>query len=87
MIRKRPDENTDPCYRLPMGRVSVRRSNRLSWITFLGGLGILVVAILVSILGIVSDLVSTAAAIVGVTGMIYGVAAGALVATSRDRQE
>jgi hypothetical protein len=65
----------------------MRRSNRLSWITFLGGIGLLGLAILVSILGIVSDLVSTAAAIVGVTGMIYGVAAGALVATNRDRQE
>jgi hypothetical protein len=58
-----------------MGEESIWRSNRLSWIAFLGGLGLLGVAILVSILGIVPELVSTAAAIVGVAGMIYGVAA------------
>jgi hypothetical protein len=59
----------------------------LSWIAFLGGLGLLGVAILVSMLGIVPELVSTAAAIVGVAGMIYGVAAGALVATRREPPE
>ena len=45
------------------------------------------VAILVSMLGIVPELVCTAAAIVGVVGMIYGVAAGALVATRREPPE
>ena len=65
-----------------------RRSNRLSWIAFLGGVGLLGVAILVSMLDIVvRELVSTAIAIVGVAGMIYGVAAGALIATSRDARE
>ena len=67
-----------------------RRSNRLSWIAFLGGVGLLGVAILVSMLDIVvRELVSTAIAIaiVGVAGMIYGVAAGALVATSRDARD
>jgi hypothetical protein len=56
-------------------------------VAFLGGIGLLGVAILVSMLDIVGELVSTAIAIVGVAGMIYGVAAGALVATSRDARE
>jgi hypothetical protein len=66
---------------------SARRSNRLSWIPFLGGICLLGVAILVSMLGIVSELVSTAAAIVGVAGMIYGIAVRVLVATSREPRE
>jgi hypothetical protein len=87
VIRKPRDENIDCCYRLPMVEQPERRSNRLSWIAFLGGIGLLGVAILVSMLDIVRELVSTAIAIVGVAGMIYGVAAGALVATSRDARE
>jgi hypothetical protein len=70
-----------------MAEHPVRGSNRLSWIAFLGGIGFLAVAILVSILGIVPEPVSTVAGIVGVAGVIYGVAAGVLAATSRDPRE
>jgi hypothetical protein len=45
------------------------------------------VAVLASLLRIVPDLITTVAAIVGVTGMIYGVVSGMLVVLNREPDE
>jgi hypothetical protein len=65
-------------------RHGARRTYQISWIAFLAGIGLLGIGVLASMLNVVSDVVSTVVAIVGVAGMIYGLAAGGLVAFSRD---
>ena len=65
-------------------RRGLRRTNQISWIVFLAGIGLLGIGVLASMLNVVSDVVSTVAAIVGVAGMIYGLATGVLVTFSRD---
>ena len=65
----------------------VRRLGRLSWIVFLGGTCLLGLAVLASILRLVPDLVSTVAAILGVTGMFTGLVMGVLIVLQRDRDE
>jgi hypothetical protein len=65
-------------------RHGARRTNQISWIAFLAGIGLLGIGVLASMLNVVSDVVSTVVAIVGVAGMIYGLATGGLVAFSRD---
>ena len=58
-----------------------------SWIAFLGGIGLVGGAVLASLMSLVPDLITTVAAIVGVTGMIYGVVTGMLVVLNRDPDE
>jgi hypothetical protein len=56
-------------------------------VAFLGGLGLVVVAILASLMRVVPDLVTTMAAIVGVAGLVYGVATGVLIILNREPHE
>ena len=65
----------------------LRRASQRSWIAFLGGLGLLVIAILGSLTRVIPDLITTVAAIVGVAGMIYGVATGILIVVNREPDE
>jgi uncharacterized membrane protein YiaA len=65
-------------------RHGARRTYQISWIAFLIGICLLGIGVLASILNVGPDLFSTVVAIVGVAGMIYGLATGALVAFSRD---
>ena len=65
----------------------VRRAAQRSWIAFLGGIGLVGSAVLASLTSVVPDLITTVAAIVGVTGMIYGVVTGMLVVLNRDPDE
>jgi hypothetical protein len=58
-----------------------------SWIAFLGGLGLVAGAVLASLTGVAPDLITTVAAIVGVAGMIYGVATGMLIVLNREPDE
>jgi hypothetical protein len=44
-------------------------------------------AVLASLTSVVPDLITTAAAIVGVAGMIYGVATGMLIVLNREPDE
>ena len=65
------------CYRCRMRQsagAEVRRASQRSWIALLGGLGLVSVAVLASLTGVVPDILTTVAAVVGVGGMIYGVA-------------
>ncbi|HZA33117.1 MAG TPA: hypothetical protein VE462_16555 [Propionibacteriaceae bacterium] len=85
-----PPRIVDLGYRLHMAERSpedVRRLGRLSWITFLGGICLLGVAVTVSMLSLVPELVSTIAAILGVLGMFSGLVAGVLIVLNRDRDE
>jgi hypothetical protein len=65
----------------------VWRAGRRSWITFLGGVGLVSVALLASSTNVVPDLITTVAAIVGVAAMIYGVATGMLIVFNRESDE
>ena len=65
----------------------VRRAAQRSWIAFLSGIGLVGGAVLASLTSVVPDLITTVAAIVGVTGMIYGVVTGMLVVLNRDPDE
>lgn len=65
----------------------VWRAGRRSWITFLGGVGLVSVALLASSTNVVPDLITTVAAIVGVAAMIYGVATGMLIVFNREPDE
>jgi len=65
-------------------RHTVWQTGRISSIAFLAGICLLAIGVLASILNLGPELVSTVLAIVGVTGMIYGLATGGLVAFSRD---
>jgi ABC-type multidrug transport system permease subunit len=60
------------------------RSRRRSLIAFLGGICLLALALLLSYVGIGPDLLTTIAAIVGVSAMFYGLVAGVLVLLDRD---
>ena len=53
----------------------------------LGGLGLVGGAVLASLTGVVPDLITTVAAIVGVAGMIYGVATGIQIVLNREPDE
>jgi hypothetical protein len=64
-----------------------QRAGRRSLVAFLGGLGLVVVAILASLMRVVPDLVTTMAAIVGVAGLVYGVATGVLIILNREPHE
>jgi hypothetical protein len=65
----------------------LRRANQRSWIAVLGGLGLVGVAILASLTRVIPDPITTVAAIVGVAGMIYGVATGMLIVLNREPDE
>jgi hypothetical protein len=56
-------------------------------ITFLGGVGLVGVALLASSTNVVHDLITTVAAIVGVAAMIYGLATGTLIVLNREPDE
>jgi hypothetical protein len=64
-----------------------RPASRRSWIAFLGGFGLVGVALLASLTNVVSDLITTVAALLGVAGMIYGVATGVLFVFDRRPDE
>jgi hypothetical protein len=64
-----------------------RRAGRRSLITFLGGVGLVAVALLASMTNVVPDLITTVAAIVGVAAMVYGVATGTLIVLNREPDE
>jgi uncharacterized membrane protein YdjX (TVP38/TMEM64 family) len=65
----------------------LRRAARRSWIALLGGLGLVGVAVLISLTRAVPDPITTVAAIVGVAGMIYGVVTGTLIVLNREPYE
>jgi uncharacterized membrane protein len=65
----------------------LRRANQRSWIAFVGGLGLLAIALLGTLTRVIPDLITTAFAIVGVAGMIYGVATGILIVVNREPDE
>lgn len=65
----------------------LRRAARRSWIVFLGGIGLVGVAVLASLMRVVPDVITTVAAILGVTGMIYGVVTGTLIVLNREPDE
>jgi hypothetical protein len=65
----------------------LRRASQRSWIALLGGLGLVSVAILASLTSVLPDLITTVAAIMGVAGMIYGVATGALIVLNHEPDE
>jgi hypothetical protein len=65
----------------------LRRASQRSWIALLGGLGLVSVAILASLTSVLPDLITTVAAIMGVVGMIYGVATGVLIVLNREPDE
>jgi hypothetical protein len=54
---------------------------------FIGGIGLLGVALLTSMTSAVPDQITTVAAIIGVAGMIYGVATGTLMVFDRRSDE
>ena len=54
---------------------------------FLGGLALLAVALLGSLTSVIPDLITTVAAIIGIAGMIYGVATGILIVVNREPDE
>jgi hypothetical protein len=56
-------------------------------IAFLGGLGLLAVALLASLRSVIPDPITTVVAIVGLAGMIYGVATGILIVVNREPDE
>jgi hypothetical protein len=56
-------------------------------IAFLGGLGLLAIALLGSLTSVIPNLITTVVAIVGVGGMIYGVATGILIVVDREPDE
>jgi hypothetical protein len=58
-----------------------RQSGRRSSIAFVGGLGLLTVALLSTS---VFPVLSTATAIVAIAAMIYGLAAGVMIVLNRD---
>ena len=64
-----------------------QRAGRRSLLAFLGGLGLVGLSVLASLTRVVPDLITTVAAIVGVAGMIYGVATGMLVVINREPDE
>jgi hypothetical protein len=85
-----PPRIVDLGYRLDMAERSpedVRRLGRISWIAFLGGICLLALAVTVSMLSLVPELVSTAAAILGVLAMFSGLVAGVLIVLNRDPEE
>jgi hypothetical protein len=61
-----------------------RRASQRSWIALLGGIGLVGVAVQASLARILPDIVTTVAAIVGVAGMIYGLATGILTVLNRE---
>ncbi|HEX7209326.1 MAG TPA: hypothetical protein VF241_00260 [Propionibacteriaceae bacterium] len=65
----------------------LRRVSQRSWIAFLGGLGLLAAALLGSLTSVIPDLITTVAAIIGIAGMIYGVAIGILIVVNREPDE
>jgi hypothetical protein len=65
----------------------LRRVNQRSWIAFLSGLGLLAIALLGSLTSVIPNLITTVAAIVGIAGMIYGVATGILIVVNREPDE
>ena len=74
------------CYRWQVRRSAgdgIRRRNRRTWIAFLGGIGLLGAALLASMTRAIPDLITTVAALMGVVGMIYGVATGTLMVFDR----
>jgi small-conductance mechanosensitive channel len=73
-----------PIVRRMAERHGARRTNQISLIAFLAGICLLGIGVLASLLNFGPDLFSTVVAIVGVAGMIYGLATGGLVAFSRD---
>lgn len=78
------------CYRWPVRRSAgdeLRRASQRSWIAFLGGLGLVVVAVLASLTRVAPDLITTVAAIAGVAAMIYGLATGILLILDRTPDE
>jgi membrane associated rhomboid family serine protease len=62
----------------------LRQASQRSWIALLGLVGI---AILASLTSGLPDLITTVAAIIGVAGMIYGVAIGVLIVLNREPDE
>lgn len=74
------------CYRWQVRRSAgdgIRRRNRRTWIAFLGGIGLLGAALLASMTRAIPDLITTVASLMGVAGMIYGVATGTLMVFDR----
>ena len=74
------------CYRWQVRRSAgdgIRGRNRRAWIAFLGGIGVLGAALLASMMRAIPDLITTVAALMGVAGMIYGVATGTLMVFDR----
>ena len=65
----------------------LRRAGQRSWIVFLGGIGLVGVAVLASLMRIVPDVITTVAAILAVTGMIYGVVTGTFIVLKREPDE
>jgi uncharacterized membrane protein YdjX (TVP38/TMEM64 family) len=65
----------------------LRRASQRSWIALLGGLGPVGVVILASLTSVLPDLITTVAAIIGVAGVIYGVATGVLIVLKREPDE
>jgi uncharacterized membrane protein YdcZ (DUF606 family) len=65
----------------------LRQLGRRSWIAFFGGICLLSVAVVTSMLHLVPDLVSTVAAVVGVLAMFSGLVIGVLVVLKRDPPE
>lgn len=59
-------------------------ASQRSWIALLGGIGLVGVAVLASLASVVPDIVTTVAAIVGVAGMIYGLATSVLIVLNRE---
>ena len=56
-------------------------------VAFLGGLALLAVALLGSLTSVIPDLITAVAAIIGIAGMIYGVATGILIVVNREPDE
>jgi small-conductance mechanosensitive channel len=65
-------------------RHTARQTSWISLIAFLAGICLLAVGVLAGIRNLGPELVSSVLAIVGVAGMLYGLATGALVSFSRD---
>jgi uncharacterized membrane protein YdcZ (DUF606 family) len=63
----------------------LRQASQRSWIALLGGL--VGIAIMASLTSGLPDLITTVAAIIGVAGMIYGVAIGVLIVLNREPDE
>jgi hypothetical protein len=54
---------------------------------FLGGIGLVGVAVLASLMSVAPDLITTVAAIVGVGGIIYGIVTGMFIVLKREPDE